>query len=1192
MIMVLAKENIAIDQNQQITPVQESGTVEEKLVVEEEKPVVEEDKPVVEEDKPVVEEDKPVIEEEKPVVEEEKPVVEKDKPVIEKEKQVEELESTENIMETRCSSPTVILDVTPSSYEVVKGEEVTFTITIAKENGYQYKNICITDNVGFTQDDIKLGIGVFIPNNRTYTTSCIVDKFPFVYNVDVTGKYIGWGLEDLEPAYASVTINEKIIPVTSITLDKEDMNLKPKKQVQINATILPSNATNQEIIWSTNNKDVANVDENGVVIAVKAGNAIITGRSKENSSVMTTCNITVVDEKIFKIEAHLIDKDGNEIDTDINNFAVIEENGIKDESGRYVFDSEIKINAYSKHGCQFNRIEGADEVDYNKATLIFNESKTIHIYYDKKDEIYGMPYYAIDGTFYGNSGENKDDKLEGNMKFYDNKTKSYISGPLNIDATPGELINIKFKLFCTDGDNRFNGLNEVDVYVNSDKKYKDLYNIDENGKEREYLIKIPALEEKYYVNPTTLEYQFHMVDRYASTYAHIIDTALVNVNLTGIPNYYTIDTNAINGVITMEGQVEAPQVVKDALNKENVYIANKIPITFTAQPSSSNYDESSLIWNVAGIDKDSYSINDNKLIINNFTANVTVSVTYAIKQFTTTVQSTMGGMAYIKNMSGNTIDSPAKSDINTQLKLVASNNKGYTFDSWTAKDSSNNIIDLGDKGKLTTLDIVVTDNITYTANFHIGTYNIQFHPKIYVVGEDGKVRISKNPEAIGKVNFRYDNESEPFLTMNKGKETKKIEDNKKIWIEAVPTKDYKFVKWKKLGYQQGNPIKDNPRYVLVGESVDIYNVLPKPVFERKNDYGVTYDYDAEAINLTSITQYKEGDKCDFSLSPIPNEGLLKSIIIYKMSNDKDGKEVKEKIKEITIDNEQTFPFSYIITEAIDANYYVKINSDRIYTISAEVLPEDSTRGNITINKENNQYIAGEKVIITANTRGNNNFVEWLTYNEVTKEYDRYSNSNPIEFEAKSNLKLYANFKEYIPYIPPTYTPTITKYKLSIEVEGGGSVSPNRGTYNRNTNVSLTVNPNEGWKFDKWIGDTDLLVSSNIIKMSHNASITAVFKKIKEEKEIKEESKEEIEDREIEDEEIPQGAPAEGNERELQQPDVIEGGKIDELIIIDEEVPQGLAKELPRTGQNMANELLYFLGAMCSGLGLKIRKKKK
>lgn len=77
MIMVLANENISIDQNQQIIPVQESGK-EEKAVVEEEKPEIEE------------------------------------------EKQVEELESTENIMETRGSSPTVI--VTPSSHEVAKGE--------------------------------------------------------------------------------------------------------------------------------------------------------------------------------------------------------------------------------------------------------------------------------------------------------------------------------------------------------------------------------------------------------------------------------------------------------------------------------------------------------------------------------------------------------------------------------------------------------------------------------------------------------------------------------------------------------------------------------------------------------------------------------------------------------------------------------------------------------------------------------------------------------------------------------------------------------------------------------------------------------------------------------------------------------------------------------------------------------------
>lgn len=90
----------------------------------------------------------------------------------------------------------------------------------------------------------------------------------------------------------------KDVKVTGISLDKNNLELKIGDTYTLTSTITPNNATNKEVEWSSNNSDVATV-ENGKIVAKNKGEARITVKSKD-TGVSATCNVKVV-KKVTEI---------------------------------------------------------------------------------------------------------------------------------------------------------------------------------------------------------------------------------------------------------------------------------------------------------------------------------------------------------------------------------------------------------------------------------------------------------------------------------------------------------------------------------------------------------------------------------------------------------------------------------------------------------------------------------------------------------------------------------------------------------------------------------------------------------------------------------------------------------------------------------------------------------------------------
>lgn len=89
---------------------------------------------------------------------------------------------------------------------------------------------------------------------------------------------------------AECTVTVSGIAVESIELDKTSLELAEGQTAQLNAVVLPDDADDKTVTWSTSDDAVATVSASGLVTAVAAGNAVITAKAGGLSAV---CNVTV-----------------------------------------------------------------------------------------------------------------------------------------------------------------------------------------------------------------------------------------------------------------------------------------------------------------------------------------------------------------------------------------------------------------------------------------------------------------------------------------------------------------------------------------------------------------------------------------------------------------------------------------------------------------------------------------------------------------------------------------------------------------------------------------------------------------------------------------------------------------------------------------------------------------------------------
>ena len=82
------------------------------------------------------------------------------------------------------------------------------------------------------------------------------------------------------------------IPVTGVELDITELGLEIGKTATLTANVLPEDATDKNVIWSSSAPETVSVDENGTIEGIAAGNAVITVTTADGGKT-AECAVTV-----------------------------------------------------------------------------------------------------------------------------------------------------------------------------------------------------------------------------------------------------------------------------------------------------------------------------------------------------------------------------------------------------------------------------------------------------------------------------------------------------------------------------------------------------------------------------------------------------------------------------------------------------------------------------------------------------------------------------------------------------------------------------------------------------------------------------------------------------------------------------------------------------------------------------------
>lgn len=104
-------------------------------------------------------------------------------------------------------------------------------------------------------------------------------------------------LNGKKTATCKVTIVDKIVNVTGISLDKTETTLAVGDGIKLEATIKPDTATDKSITWSSSDKQIASVDGLGNITAITKGSATITATTNDGEKT-ASCKVKVVDKGV------------------------------------------------------------------------------------------------------------------------------------------------------------------------------------------------------------------------------------------------------------------------------------------------------------------------------------------------------------------------------------------------------------------------------------------------------------------------------------------------------------------------------------------------------------------------------------------------------------------------------------------------------------------------------------------------------------------------------------------------------------------------------------------------------------------------------------------------------------------------------------------------------------------------------
>ena len=290
--------------------------------------------------------------------------------------------------------------------------------TYDNTNGWKtYENVSESTVIGSVGQSLPLNaISALLTNDLGYVIE---------YQVHLSNK--GWtswkkqgetcgdssGIEEIEAIRFRVI--ESDVP-TKITLNKSSLNLYINMSENLSVKFTPA-STSDKLIWTTSNKEVAEVDSNGKVTGKKEGTATIT--VKTSNGLTASCKVTVTKQiPSINYQAHVQDigwqtskKDGEMAGT-TGQFKQIEAikiqlSNIESYDGNIQYQSHVE-NVGWQDWRKNNEISGttgeSKQIEAIRIQLTGELEKSYDIYYRVHVEDIGWMDWASNGKAAGTAG--------------------------------------------------------------------------------------------------------------------------------------------------------------------------------------------------------------------------------------------------------------------------------------------------------------------------------------------------------------------------------------------------------------------------------------------------------------------------------------------------------------------------------------------------------------------------------------------------------------------------------------------------------------------------------------------------------------------------------------------------------------------------------------------------------------------
>lgn len=198
------------------------------------------------------------------------------------------------------------VDASALSYKdktTIHGVKGTYAETFASDNGFKFEALnAPATGITLSKEKIEIAKDKSIRLTASLTPVDTSDELTWTSSneevatvEDGVVKAVGLGEAEIVAMAGSVT---KSCPVkvyqgvNNITLDVTSHTMTIGDFLQLTATIYPKDAEYKDVIWSSNNEDVAVIDQKGLVQAKAYGKVKITATSKDGG-LEAVCNVTV-----------------------------------------------------------------------------------------------------------------------------------------------------------------------------------------------------------------------------------------------------------------------------------------------------------------------------------------------------------------------------------------------------------------------------------------------------------------------------------------------------------------------------------------------------------------------------------------------------------------------------------------------------------------------------------------------------------------------------------------------------------------------------------------------------------------------------------------------------------------------------------------------------------------------------------